>query len=149
MTQPDAYRMIERRGRAAGIKKPRSAITPSAQQGLRITSRAPGHWNTHRRWQTIRRRAPQSCTIATLMRSASTNTSGWGFKAPPRQVCLWTSSSFYIVITVSLALTVSVLLVANILFWGADVPSVARLRCPGIRCTCAPAPEALTPTPWY
>ncbi len=78
MTQPDAYRMIERRPRAAGIKT-KSATIPCVRPASPITSKATGHWKMRRPWRTIPPRAPPSSMTGATMKPRSMNTKKWGF----------------------------------------------------------------------
>ena len=63
MSQADAYRMIRRRSREAGIER-RSAIAPSAPLVLRPICRTAAGWKWHNRWPGTSRRAPWVCMIA-------------------------------------------------------------------------------------
>ena len=79
MTQPDAYRMIQRRARAAGIK---TKVGNHSMRATGITDylKNQGTLDMRKPWPIIPRRAPLNFTTEGMMRFRWMNMNGWGFE---------------------------------------------------------------------
>lgn len=78
MTQQDAYRLIERHAKHAGIK---TRVGNHSMRATGITDylKATARWQKHARWRTMPIRAPRNYKTGVRMWPPSMNTARWRF----------------------------------------------------------------------